>query len=262
MDYLNRAMLLWPTMGPLGDKPLDKDWKGTPAQVGPHRYTPLRQSLEFKTSAALLAMLGGCMIWGHMRLRNFSDSPALAQLAEALFCYQVDPLYLNPIEIYRYYPNTDGMDLPAAALRVYPWIFFERFFPFPRFWPIYPPIIETARAIYLTESIMPKRDKSFSVWIEGAIKQLNLVAPFKDSLTEPIAPGSPLNVFEAESRRAIGIPLGPSALLSDKTFDPAENAHEVAELLSAADPVRNPFLRDATEMKASGFIGIPYVYQL
>jgi hypothetical protein len=240
--------------------PIDKEWKRTPAHLGPHRYTPLRQSLEFKTSAALLALLGGSLVWAHVRLRSLIDTAVLRDLAEALFCYQVDPLYLKPDERFRFYPRTDGKPLPEAALMVYPYIFFERFFPFPRFWPVYPQIIETARAIYLTEFIMSKRDKSYERWVETAIKRLNVAAPFPDCRTEPIPNGSPLEVFEAESRRAIGAPLGPSALVGTTAFDAAANRTEVAGILSGTDWSANPFLRSPEAMRAEGFSGKPYEF--
>jgi hypothetical protein len=259
MNYLARATAIWQIPVNLSEQPLDKEWKGTPAHLGPHRYTPLRKSLEFKRSAALLSLLGGSMVWGYQRLRNMTDASILVHLAEALFCYQIDPLYLNPVESHRYFPRTDGGALPDSAVKVYPWIFFQRFFSFPKFWPIYPQIIETAQAIYLTEHIMPKEDRSFASWTKGAIKALDLAAPFPDSRTEPIPPGTPLEVFEAESQRAIGMALGPSALLPNRPFDASANAAEVAELLAAAAASRNPFLRSTKAMKSEGFVGDPYV---
>jgi hypothetical protein len=259
MNYLSTAIAAWPIPEHLSEQPVDKEWKGTPAHLGPHRYTPLRKSLEFKRSAALLSLLAGSMVWGFQRLRNLTDASVLGHMAEALFCYQVNPLYLNPIESYRFFPRTDGGALPESAVKVYPWIFFQRFFTFPRFWPIYPQIIETAQAIYLTEFIMPKGDKSFTTWTKGAIKALDAAAPFPDTRTEPIPAGSPLEVFEAESLRAIGMPLGPTALLGDRPFDAAANTKEVAELLAAALQSRNPLLRSPDAMKAEGFAGNPYV---
>lgn len=258
MDYTTTALKAWSIPGELGSKPIDKEWKGTPAHLGPHRYTPLRKSLEFKRSAALLALLGGSMVWASERLKNFADTTVLRNLSEALFCYQIDPLYFNPIEQYRFFPRTDGEPLAPSAVRVYPWIFYQKFFSFPRFWPVYPQIIETAQAIYLTEHIMPKRDSSYKKWVEGAVHILDSAAPFPDCRTEPIPAGSPIEVFEAESRRAIGFPVGPSMLAIGAEFDSATNAAEVTELLAAAGESDNPMLRRPEEMLAMGFSGVPY----
>lgn len=260
MNFVSQAIASWSIPDRIADQPVDKEWKGTPAHLGPHRYTPLRQSLEFKTSSALLALLAGTMVWGYCRLRNQTDAQVLAHLAEGLFCYQIDPLYLNPIESYRYFPRTDGQPLPSSAVKVYPWIFFQQFFSFPRFWPIYPQIIETAQAIYLTEHIMPKREKSFHVWADTAVRNLDLIAAFPDTRQEPIPSGSALDVFEAESTRVIGRPLGPSALFANLPFDADKNALEVGLLLQEAERGRNPFLRDSASMLAQGFVGDPYEY--
>lgn len=258
MSYATEAERAWNIPAELSEAPVDKEWKRTPDHLGPHRYTPLRKSLEFKKSSALVALIGGSMIWAHVRLRGLIDTTILTNLAEALFCYEVDPLYLKPDERYRFYPRTDGKPLQEAALMVYPWIFFERFFPYPRFWPVYPPIIEAARAIYLTEFIMPKRGKSYGRWVEAAIGKLNTVVPFPDCRTEPFAPGTAMDIIEAESRRAIGLPLGPSALAPGIEFDPGLNRGEVAALLAATDWSRNPLLRSPQDLVAAGFSGTPY----
>lgn len=244
----------------LADRPIDKVWKGTPAHLGPHRYTAVRRSLEFKTSSALLALTAGSMLWAHERLRKQADTGTLLALSEAIFCYQVSPLYLNPIEKYRFIPTTDGMALPEGAAAIYPWIFFQKFFTFPKLWPIYPTIIDTAQAIYLTRYIMPERSREYRKWVEAATRKLALVAHLPDPRLEPIPPGSPPEVFEAESKRVIGRPLSPWALNPDETFEAARNSDEIGQLLASADPSKNPFLRSPEELRSAGFAGPPYRY--
>jgi hypothetical protein len=260
MSFSKSVLLDLNVPADLADRAIDKDWKGTPAHLGPHRYTPLRQAIEFKTSAALLALMAGSMFWAYERLHKHTDAGIVLSLSEAIFCYQVDPLYLNPIEKYRFIPRTDGVQLPEGAATVYPWIFFEKFFTFPRFWPIYPTIIETARTIYLTQHVMPKRDKRYEKWVEAVVKKLNLIAPLPDPRKDLIPPGSPLDVFEAESKRVIGQPLSPWALNVNEAFDPGRNGDEIDKLLQAADPTKNPFLRSLEDLKTAGFAGTPYRY--
>lgn len=244
----------------LADKAIDKDWKANTAHLGPHRYTPLRQALEFKTSAALLVLMASSMFWAHERLRKFTDAGTVLSLSEALFCYQVDSRYLKPNRQYKFIPRTKTTSLPEGAAAMYPWIFFQKFFTFPDFWPIYPPLIETAQAIYLTRHIMPKRDTRYEKWIEAAIEKLAIIAKLPDPRTEPIPRGSPPEVFEAESRRIIGRPLSPWALNPSEAFDEARNSQEIGNLLAAADPAKNPLLRSPEELRSAGFSGSPYRY--
>ena len=200
------------------------------------------------------------MVWAYERLRVHSDAAIVLSLSEAIFCYQIDPLYLNPIEKYRFIPRSDGVTLPEGATAVYPWIFFQKFFTFPKFWPIYPTIIETAQSIYLTQYVMPKRDKRYEAWVDAAVKKLAEIAPLPDPRKQQIPPGSPLEVFEAESKRIIGQPLSPWALNVNEAFDSARNAGEIGKMLQAADPSTNPFLRSPDQMHQAGFKGTPYRY--
>lgn len=256
--YVTQARKVWRIPEDLGARPLDKDWKSTARHLGPHHYTPLRKSLELKTSAALLSIVAGSIAWASLRLQAFPEGAKLAQLAEAVFCFQIDPRYFVIAEEFSFFPQTEGMPLPQAVLEVYPWALCQDLFSFEDMWPVYPPTIETAQIIHLTRHVMPAGDTAYDRWVEGAVTALDRNAPFLDCRKEPLPDGSPEEVYDAEARRAIGQPLGPSALVPDLPFDPAHNRQEVAALLQAADPQRNPYLRSPAGMAERGFVGTPY----
>ncbi|MBL9051868.1 MAG: hypothetical protein JNK19_17270 [Tabrizicola sp.] len=256
--YVTQASKIWGIPADVGTRPLDKDWKGTSKHLGPHHYTPLRKSLELKTSAALLSIVAGSVAWASARLQAFPEGARLAQLAEAIFCFQVDPRYFIVAAEFGFFPQTDGMPLPEAVIEVYPWALCQDLFSFDDMWPVYPPTIETAQIIHLTRHIMPAGDKSYDRWVEGAIFALDQNAPFLDSRKEPLPDGSPEEVYNAEACRAIGQPLGPSALLPGLPFDQARNRAEVAEILEQAGTLHNPYLRSPDEMIARRFTGTPY----
>jgi len=219
---------------------------------------PLLKSLELKTSSALLSIVAGSVAWAALRLQAFPQGARLGQLAEAIFCFQVDPRYFIVAEEFGFFPQTDGMALPDAAIEVYPWALCQDLFSFDDMWPVYPPTIETAQIIHLTRYIMPAGDKSYDRWVEGAIAALDQNAPFLDSRKEPLPDGSPEEVYDAEARRAIGQPLGPSALVPELVFDFETNRAEVAEILGRAGLSQNPYLRSSAEMVERGFTETPY----
>lgn len=256
--YVTQARKIWGIPEDLGTRPLDKDWKGTSRHLGPHHYSPLRKALELKTSAALLSIVAGSVAWASLRLQAFPEGARLAQLAEAVFCFQIDPRYFIIAEEFGYFPQTDGMPLPEAVLEVYPWALCQDLFSFEDMWPVYPPTIETSQIIHLTRHLMPAREKAYDHWVERAISALDRNAPFLDSRKDPLPDGSPEDVYGAEARRAIGQPLGPSALVPEIPFDSTRNRQEVTEILAKADPERNPYLRSPAGMIARGFSGTPY----
>lgn len=259
--YVTQARIVWGIDDALGTRPLDKEWKGTSKHLGPHHYTPLRKSLELKTSAALLSIVAGSVAWASLRLQGFPEGARLAQLAEAIFCFQVDPRYFILAEEFGFFPQTEGMPLPEAVVEVYPWALCQDLFSFDDMWPVYPPTIETAQIIHLTRYIMPAGYKAYDRWVEGAIAALDRNAPFLDSRKEPLPDGSPEEVYDAEARRAIGQPLGPSALVPGLAFDPVSNRSEVADILGQAASAQNPYLRPSAEMAERGFRGTPYRLQ-
>ena len=251
---INAADLAWP---------VDKPWRGTAAHLGPHRHTPVRASLEFKTSCALLALMAASTTWARARIGDVADTRVLAELSEAMVCYQASPLYLGvPEQRHRLFPQTKGMDLAQGCMAVYPWLFFNTNIHIPGRWPTYPPVIQTAQFIYLTRYIMPKRATLYNKWMKAVIARLSDIAHLADPRQEPVPSGSPPEVYLAEAARVIGRPLSPWALNVDEVFDEERNDRDYASALGAVDWQSNRFLRSPEEMQAAGFGGEPYAIAL
>ena len=239
---------------------IDKPWRGTAAHLGPHRHTPVRESLESKTSCALLALMAASTTWARARIGDAADTSVLAELSDAILCYQASPLYVGaPEQRYRLFPRTDDMELAQGCVAVYPWLFFNINIHLPDRWPTYPPVIQTAQFIYLTQYVMPKRATLYKKWMKAVIAKLSGIAHLADPRREPVPHGSPPEVYIAEAARVIGRPLSPWALNVDEVFDEDQNDREYASALEAVDWQSNRFLRSPEEMRAEGFEGEPYV---
>jgi hypothetical protein len=240
-------------------KPIDKEWRGSAAHLGPHRYTPLRQSLEFKTSSALLSLMAASAMWAKVRYDGIADTAVLGELSEAILCYQASPLYLRPPrQEHRLIPKTDGMSPAEGAIAVFPWMFFTSHMFKPNRWPTYPPVVQTAQFIHLTRYLMPKRVKLYETWAEAVIEKLAKTAHLSDPRQERLPSGSPPEVYAAEAARVIGPPLSPHALDIEASFDADENARLFAEGLASVDWQANRFLRTPEEMRKLGFDAEPY----
>jgi hypothetical protein len=255
--FVELARRVWKIPEALEARPVDKEWKGTSKHLGPHQYTPLRKSLELKTSAAVVSIMAGSVTWAAVRLGSFPEGARLAQLAEAMFCFQMDPRYFLVMEEFGFFPATDGMQMPEAAVEVYPWVFCQDLLSFDDMWPVYPQTVEAAQIVHLTRHVMPARDKAYDRWLDGAIAALNDNAPFLDCRNVPLPDGSPEEMYRAEACRAMGQALGPSALVPG-LFDLEKNRQEVVELLAQANHTENPYLRSPAEMSARGFATSPY----
>lgn len=231
--------------------PFDAVWKTASAHLGPHDYSPLKQSLEGIHTAGLLLLLNSAVAFAVARLPNGKPSSDLQLLMEAIFCYQIDPAYLAPHEEFRFMPLTEGAEVADGSARTFYWIFFTIVWQRNGFWPTYPPVTPTAQGLNLARFLAPKADRSFASWTRHAIETVASVAQFVDARKSQL----PATVSEAERKaeaiRAMGTPLTPAAL-TGKTDAPLDAS------LARIDWKSNPLLRTPEEMRQSGFSGVSY----
>lgn len=239
-------------------KPLDKKWKSLAAHTGPDRQTPLRASLEGKTSNGLTLLMSASLVWAAMRLRPFVATKEIEDLAEALFLFQQSHHYLKYGEMDQFMPTTEGLGLAEGVVTSLPFLFFNEYFDFPDDRFLYPPVICCAEIIFMTKYVMPKTGKPFDSWTKEAFRRLDEIAPLTDPRMERFSYDATIEEMQIESERIAGEPLGPSALNLNSPFDPIANKIEIAKLLEWADPSRNRFLNDPETMQANGFEGLAY----
>lgn len=244
----------------LAEAPLPEIWGRASSHMGPEHFSPLKKQLDSKLASAHFAIIAASMIWAVNRVRGSIDTRLVESLATAIFCFTVHPLYLRPDVKYRVMPITKQMDFANGLMAIYPWVFFAHHFQWPGRWPVYPPMTITSRTIYLTRSSMPKGYDGYDRWIEAILGKFADIAALPDRRTRPLPNESTVEELEAESRRVMGFPIGPSALDPAASFDPAANALDVDRTLKSVDWSGNSFLRSPIEMREAGFAATPYAF--
>ncbi len=221
-------------------------------------------SLTRPAGALVMAALVGCLVFAAFRaLPPLVGAENRARdLAQALFCYQISPHYVELIRSYKRVPKTNGFELCQGATLVYAWIFFSKQIPRGHTWPLYPPFNIVAQAVYLTKHIMPKRYNPFDRWLKAMIEKLSTVAAFPDARTDPVPPDISPQARHAETVRAMGPPLSLSVVDVLADFDPTANASEIETTLASLDWEKNQFLRSPMDMVADGFQVSPYTFRL
>jgi hypothetical protein len=232
----------------------DAVWITASAHLGPHDYSPMKKSLEGIHSAGLLLLMNSAIAFAVARLPLSKPSFDLQLLMEAIFCYQIDPIYLVPHEEFRFMPLTEGAELSDGVARTFYWIFFTVVWQRNGFWPTYPPVTPTAQALNLARFTAPKADRAFSAWTSRNIQKIAEVAQFPDARKSPLPATASEEERRAESVRAMGTPLAPAVLMGATGIPPDD-------FLAWIDWKTNPLLRAPDSMIQSGFQGDPYGFR-
>ncbi len=237
----------------LAAAPLTGPWRGPLKHIGPDRFTPLKESLLYKTNGAIYTLLSGVMLWGAERLRALTDVAPLEDLALALFCFQQDARYLRRPAKIADLDTIEGRPRAEATVlylldTVYQDHIYER-----GQWSNLPMWGTAAEAINLVRHQLPPAvATAFDRWLKRMITRLDRLAPFAD-------PGdTPTPRTQAWLDEVMGQPLPPSVLDLSVQPRPARFAAEWATFLSSLDSANSIHLRPPKELAKAGFKGTPY----
>lgn len=272
----------WNVPPDLAEGRLDKPWKGTAAHM---KIDPeVSRMLWGLTGAAVELLHAGAILWVFERLRKDPAVAPLGHLAQALFARQASPLYLRPLEQYRWFPLTDGASLAGGATAVLAHLVLKDACEEPHQRALDSVLYPANLSIGIARFVMPARSRAFGGWLASAVEVLRRraalpgpVAPPAKSVSRKIqqeliaantkAPYAPLALHtrlsvgitvsgveygspEAveQGRLAFGAPLSPFILSPDG----AAKAPGLDAVLAGLEPEKNPFLYSAKELRALG----------
>ena len=200
------------------------------------------------TKMSLRARMGLCVglyEWIIWRFEHMHGRPEPVQILEAAWCATVDPRYLRFFELPRsqWLGPVEG-PLWCAAAWLQPAM--SQGYLFPK--TVYDALSFLTR---LALHVLPDTDR-FSPWLQGILARL--IGIYPDQPEDPFT-----DLFD----RQVGPRLGP--LIGRNTLDPAllpnpmVTRQFLAEALSDARDMGNPFLADSGDLADVGFVGQPYV---
>lgn len=257
--WTNRLRSMMGIPDELNAMPTKGKWNGVYKHTGKSSYTPLKQSLSHKHIGGLYTILSGALIWMSARIEGKADTRVLDELAEALFCYQQDPLYYSSSDTR---PNQDDID---AADRYHGPILFVRDEWFDHrmrsseTWAVYPPHNMIGKFLELARYVVgPEAKDIFDLWIRETIERLDVLVPFPGH--SDIPDNYTLDERPLLASNSMGRPLPPHVLDRSTTPDPALFPAQWTEFLTTVDWKNNRFLRSPEEMIAMRATFEPYRY--
>lgn len=237
--------------------PAKGKWNGVYKHTGKDSYTPLKQSLSHKHISGLYTILSGALIWMSARIEGKADTRVLDELAEALFCYQQDPLYYSSSDTRPYQDDIDAADRflgPILYIR-------DEWFDYRKHtsetWGVYPPHNMIGRFLELSRYVVgPEAKDIFDPWIKETIERMDILVPFPGH--SDIPDNYSLEERPLLAQTSMGPPLPPNVLDRSATPNPAEFPTRWAEFLTTVDWKNNRFLRSPEGMIAMGATFEPY----
>lgn len=241
----------------LSAMPVKGKWNGVYKHTGSDSYTPLKRSLAGKHVSGLYTILSGALIWMSARISGREDTRVMDELAEALFCYQQDPLYYCSSDVR---PKRDDIDAANQFLGPILYVRYEWFDHRMRSnetWGVYPPHNMIGKFLELARYVIGRDTKdTFDSWVKETIERMNILVPFPGHFSMPTK--YTLEERPLLAQTSMGPPLPPHVLDRSATPNPKDFPAQCKEFLTSVDWKNNRFLRSPEEMITMGAAFEPY----
>lgn len=238
--------------------PLPANWQGALDHIGPvQTVTPLVDRLSGKTTCATVAMIAGVVTWGAARLRPFTDTGFLYELAEASFAWQFDWRYLDTEVEPKGKPADQPVEVSAPmVLRSFvrksirgekPWHSF------------YQPTMELFHMSSGVSFILPPDLRDiFEDWLVQTSDRLDALCAAPNLEVPDFADFENKQAYRDYCAPRRGAPVPMLALDPTIAIEADGLSDRALEELRKLDPRANRYLRTAEQMAALGFDGQPY----
>lgn len=216
------------------------DWKGADAHLPPNRPFPLSERFNRKTNAPVLVLSAACMFIASRRLMSHCEVGPTVDMAEALFCFAVDPPHFNidfePVTLPKNTPELDASrELRVRVVKIVETRAAQKMASMP---------LRTILAtIFFTRQIIGKSAYAdFDAWLSTAIDNL-------DDLDPALTKGKTRfdfddqETFDGYVDQRFGKACPFEALQPGFVRDPAAEDKLTAEYLNSLSFESNPFLR-------------------
>lgn len=234
-------------------------WRGSTAHIGPvAAATPLQGALLNKTCCGLYLLYIGCVGLITKRMVPIMNTNLNRCLTEQIFAYQFD---------WRY-PSTYGITLTdidenpdkiAAIRRLVPYFFFDFIERTNGYFLSQAPIADIGFVINLTRHLCGDENKRVvDGWIEGMVERLDKIAYCPNVVGPVLQDFESRSEWEAAVRVIHGQPLPVEVLDMSIKLDPRGFRDSALGQLRTIDPNVNSLLRREEELRALGFVGVPY----
>lgn len=239
-------------------EPIAPDWKGPIAHVGPlETVTPLVEKLSGKTTFATIAMMAGVISWGERRLRSFTQTDFIAELAEASFAWHFDWRYVDTTAE----PCFSPPEQPPAFAASFTIDEFLRDSMFRKglWYSFYQPIMSLFHMANVVRFILPEPIKDpFEEWLVAVSDRLDDIAAAPDLDVPNIDDFETTEDYDEYCAPRRGVPLPPMVLDPSVDLSSVDLSAAAISHLTSLNLSQNRFLRSPEALRELGFEGVPY----
>ena len=215
-------------------------WKGADAHRPPVKPTPLTERLDDKTVAPVLVLASACLFIASRRLMDRCNVQPTIDIAEALFCFSVDPAYFNidfnPIKLPLNTPELEASrELRVCVIGIVETEQIQKMSAVP--------LIEVHPLLAFTRQIVGKSyQEAFDTWLSSAIDRLEDVDP---SLPEDVsfADFNTREDYQAYVEACFGSACPFEALNPESVSETGNDRDQIASYLGSLSSRQNDFLR-------------------
>lgn len=142
------------------------------------RSNPIADRLDGKKVAPVIALCSACIVIACRRVMDRCDVSRSVQMAEALFCFAVDPAYFNdnfgPSNVVRDNLEADAVrEIAVCAVGIVETNDYSKLGSLP--------LVEIVPLIHFTRHILGRSDRGkFDLWLHASIEQLDTLRPEED----------------------------------------------------------------------------------